>query len=268
MLVFGATALVHLLLGLAPGDSSACGDSAAPVGLLTWWAGALGGSLQPPCFGPAATVGGLLAPALLRTLGLVAAATLLGGLVSVLGLLIGWRPVRTALRTAGAVPAFVLAYGAASLLDAWTAPCLARGDCPAWFPLQAHDSGLGFWVAAAVLGLGSGQIGAWTRGLRGELDRARRADWVVFELGCGQPEAAVMGRALAGPLAGLTVDRAVAALAEAVVVEAVVGTRGLGTLTWEAARFRDVTVLLAVTAVWALVLAVLRDGAAALGRLR
>lgn len=266
----GATGLVYGLVQLAPGDASACGDAAEPIRFGAWWVRVLQLDLGRPCFGPAGTVGALVGPALARTLGLVAAATALGGSVAALAVWTGGRlgALGRGLLLVGSVPAFALAYGVATGLDAAAAPCLIRGGCPAWFPLQAHDSGLAFVVAAGVLGLGSGQIRAWLRRLEVEVRRALDADWVLFEVAGGEPRARVLARALAAPVGALAVDRAAAALAEAVVVEAVLGTRGLGTLTWEAARFRDLPVLLAAAAAWALSLAVLREVASGVGRSR
>lgn len=262
--VVGATAMVYALVVLSPGDASACGDLGAAPSYLSWLSHALVLDLGVPCFGPAGTVWGLMVPAALRTLGLVSAAMILAAAFAVplARLELSPRPAMrwlgAGLGSVGALPAFVWAYLGATGVNLAFADCMRHADCPDWFPVQSHDSWLRAALGAAVLAIGSGTAHDLARHAAAELERARRADWVLFARAAGQPPHKVLARALTGPLLVALLARAAIVLGGAVVVEGVLGLRGLGTLTWEAARFRDLQVLLGVTAAWAALLGLLR----------
>ena len=262
----GATFAVHRLVTAAPGAAGGCGDPAAPLRFVDWLASALRGDLGEPCFGPSITVAGLLGPALLRTLIQVGAAVslmvVLALPVAVLALFRSGRIGSGVLTTGSAltaIPGFVLAYWLATALNLSVADCRSgAGSCPAWFPLQSHDSSLSLAVAVFVLAVGGGAVVELGRDLAAEVERIRSLDWVVFARSTGRSLWSTVGRTLAAPVAAMILSRAASVVAGVVVVESVLGVRGLGMVTWEAARFRDLPVLLAATAAWALVLGGLR----------
>ena len=257
--------LVHVLLRTAPGDSSGCGDLHAAISFTQWLSSVVTDGFGRPCYGPEGSVLELVGWALLRTLGLIAVAA---GIAWGLAVLVaGWCLRRRslvgslalgALSGAGGVPAFLLAYWVASLMNQAFAGCQASAQCPGWFPLQAHDSWLRAGVGALVLAVGSGTLLDLSRDIALEVERVQRRDWVVFARSAGLSTWSVLGRALCLPLAGSLLAKVSTLFTEVVVVESVLGLRGLGTVTWEAARFRDMRVLLAASCVWAISLACVR----------
>ncbi len=255
-----ATFVVHSAIRYAPGDASACGDLSELPSFSSWWAGVLLLDLGRPCHGPAGTVLGLVGPALARTSALLSFALLLSGAVGAL-IARGGRlgaAARAGAAALGALPAFLLAYWAATAVNLSVASCREQGSCPTWFPLQEHASWLRFSVGAIVLALGSGAAVELGRGIGAEVARARRADWVLFARATGASTPRVLSRALFGPVFALLLNRAAALASGVVVVEVVLGLNGLGLVAWEATRFRDVPVLLAATLSFSLVLGGLR----------
>lgn len=258
---WGATAFVYALVAWAPGSSAACGDLGPAQSFFGWWQSALTGDFGRPCFGASGSVIELVVPAALRTGGLVLGALALALTVALTLVQSRAHPGRLTLAALLGLPTFVLAYWWATVVNVALAPCQLDDSCPAWFPLQAHDSWVAFASAVAVMALSGGTVAELARGISSEVRRTLQQDWVVYLRSTGAPLPRILWRALRGPVLALLMGRVVLLVATVVVVEIILGVRGLGSLTWEAARFRDVSVLLTTTLAWAGLLAGARGAA-------
>lgn len=253
--LLGASALVQLLLAMAPGDAIDLlpnGD-ALRAGLSAEW-----GLDQPLPLRLAHTLGrtvrldlgtsltyrpGEPVLDLVRTAAGQSAALLLPAiaLATALALLAAMFPVRRAVQLVSVVPAFVAAYGAVTVINAVTWHFIETGKLarPEWFALPDTESGVRTALAVTVLAVASGALTELHAALSGELRGLREAPFIEAARARGDMVFPYFARNLLAPAAGIVAGRTALTLGSLVVVEKLLLFNGAGAMLWQACQLRD-----------------------------
>lgn len=271
-----AVLAMHALLALAPGDAiDLLPDSAsvrpaleAQFGLDAPWheqvmntlTGQLGVSLS---LRPGAPVRALIGGPLAYSASVWAVA---GVALTVLatGLAVArtrWtRPVSIGLSALSIVPVFLLAHLCVDAIDTPTFAAMNAGYIgrPSWFPLPLEPSPLRFALAVSVLAIASGTFADGFTELSARVQTLRRSPFAQAARSRDEPEWTWLWRHLAVAVCELIAGRGPVLLGGLVILEKVLLLNGAGSLLWDAAIARDAPVALALTAVFAVWVAVLR----------
>lgn len=278
--LLGAAVLVHLLLLFAPGDAidnlpnaeEARAvlaaewnlDQPAPVQIVSYLLDVLTGDLRTSLvYRPGMPVVDVIAGPALRSLGVLASATLLAVLG---GTGLAWitagrrslaRPVVWAISI---VPVFLLARLLVAGLNtaAWSlmeAGWIAR---PGWFALPLEDHPLRWALAVTILAVGSGALAEVHAEVESLLVRIRSSGYVDAARARGAPVWPHVLRNLLPPLSTVTASRVAFFVGGLVILEKILLLNGVGAILWRAALDRDYPLALGITLVTAAVVALAR----------
>lgn len=278
--VLGATALLLALLVFAPGDPIDLLPNAAEVRpqlerdwgldqpapirwirqLGRWMVLDLGTSYA---YRPGAPVTGVIAVPVARSIGLVAAASVL---VMTWGTTLAFltagrrAPIRVAVQAASLAPGFLLAHVAVAVANesAWTAIHHGWIARPEWFALPDQASPVRTGVAVVILAVGSGALSEVHAEVEDALVRLRASPWVDAARARGARTGPLILRGLLAPLAATVANRATLLVGGAVVVEKLLLLHGAGAVLWEAAVLRDYDLALSIAVLAAVFVAGVR----------
>lgn len=159
-------------------------------------------------------------------------------------LLAAWGPARRLgplSRALGALPVFLFAWGAVTLLNAaaWEAMEAGWIARPSWFALPDQASLLRETVAVLALGIGSGALAEVQGAAHDELRRIDADGYVDAARALGLRAWPHILLNLAPPLLSVAASRVTFLVGGLLVVEKVLLTGGAGSLLWDAALGRD-----------------------------
>ncbi len=145
------------------------------------------------------------------------------------------------------LPIFLLGWALVVGLNEATFAAMQSGilERPSWFSLPDTPSWLRSLLAVAVLAVGSGNVRAFSQGVRHSLGHHRSSPAVEALEARGMPFQRVLWRLMFADLTALTAERAVYLFGGLVVLERVFSMPGLGSLFFEACIQRDQPVVLA-----------------------